>query len=472
MSAGTVMAIEDLVSVTSLGISVLAGRDGLRREVLWAHSCEMPEPEQWLGPHELLMTVGLCVPAKPADQVDFIGRLDEAGLAGLMIGDHETAPPVSDAMLAEADARSFPVLLAASRTPYAAVARHVAAATSSSQILQVLRLSKVYQIAASADDDTEGLVRQLAALLRIGLRIEDRLTGITILTAELPADGASVAPERSYQLHGAHPADLFIAEYPGEALDSFLLVHLMKVLEVNVDRMLAAAALRAEASALALTRLLVESHTAEVERMLHGYPAVDGFHMVAIDAERAAWLRRAATLRQLPVLIGGGRSGGSALIPRVAVADLREITERAGIRVAVSSMFTDYQDARAAVDEAKRVLETAAFSGRLWSEFEGSTIAVLTRSHREAEEIVSGVLGPLAATTPAMTKLRDTLFAYLRNDRHWQETAHELGVHRQTLSYRLNRIQEETGLSVTGSADLASLWIAYQAWESLTRARP
>src|SRR3712207_7382967 len=42
---------------------VVAGAAGLDRPVLWAHTCETPEPTRWLGPNELLMTMGDCVPS-------------------------------------------------------------------------------------------------------------------------------------------------------------------------------------------------------------------------------------------------------------------------------------------------------------------------------------------------------------------------------------------------------------------------
>lgn len=45
-------------------------------------------------------------------------------------------------MLAEADCRDFPLLLAATETPYAVVSRHVAAATSSSHPIVTHPLSK------------------------------------------------------------------------------------------------------------------------------------------------------------------------------------------------------------------------------------------------------------------------------------------------------------------------------------------
>ena len=89
------LTVSDLVATASLDSHFLAGEKGGERRVLWAHSCEMPNPENWLGPHELLMTVGLCVPSSALDQVDFIRRLNAAGLAGIMIGDHTLAPPIT-----------------------------------------------------------------------------------------------------------------------------------------------------------------------------------------------------------------------------------------------------------------------------------------------------------------------------------------------------------------------------------------
>lgn len=482
----SLLTVEDLASTASLRAKVLAGRDGLRREVLWAHSCEMPAPEQWLGPHELLMTVGLCVPASPEDQRDFIGRLDDAGLAGLMLGDHEIAPPVSPEMLAEADRRGFPVLLTDAQTPYAVVARHVAAASSSAQLQQVLVLSKLYQITANADGDAETLVHDIAVLLGVGIRIVETVTGITLIESADPRGAAGLPdpagrgeriepaehpesaerPERRYPLRGGHPAELVILEYPGEALDSFVLVHLMKILEVGVDRVLTAVNQRVEASALAMRRLLGGTLTAEAEALLGEYRVSGGFQVAAFPSGDADLIARSIALRRLPVLVGPGRAHHLALIPQDFVAEARRLAEPTGVRFGVSSVFSDSRDVGTAAGEATRALATIRFSERLWSEFEGTTISVLTRSHREAEEIIAGVIGGLSGESQAATRLRETLFAYLRNDRHWQRTADELGIHRQTLSYRLGRIEQETGLSVTRSADLSAFWIAYQAWES------
>ena len=265
-------------------------------------------------------------------------------------------------------------------------------------------------------------------------------------------------------------AELVVFEHTGEPVDTFILVHLKKVLEVAVGRVLTAVDHHADRAASALRQILAGGVPPDLEELLGDHLPGDGFHVAAFPAAHGARVARAAAVRRLPALVGPGRADHFALVPRAVVEELRRITEAADIPVGLSSEFTDARDALSAAAEASRVLDSARFGNRLWSEFEGTSISVLARSRREASDIVAGVLGALAEPTPAAEKLRSTLFCYLRNDRHWQATADELGIHRQTLSYRLRRIEEETGMSVTRSGDLSALWIAYQAWEDLGRA--
>ncbi|HRN29867.1 MAG TPA: helix-turn-helix domain-containing protein, partial [Terrimesophilobacter sp.] len=191
-----------------------------------------------------------------------------------------------------------------------------------------------------------------------------------------------------------------------------------------------------------------------------------GFHLLAFGSVEGIRIARAVALLDLPVIVGQGRTSHLALVPSDAVPQMRELVASLEVRVGVSSVFTDLADVRVASQEAAKVFEANQHGQPRWIDFEGTTVSVLARSLREATEIVAGTLGHLADDAPAMAKLRDTLFAYLRNDRRWQESATELGIHRQTLSYRLNRIEEETGLKLARSSDLAALWIAYQAWEA------
>lgn len=466
----SVLTVADLVATKSLDTRVLAGEDGLGREVLWAHSCEMADPARWLGPHELLMTVGLCVPVDAEEQVRFVARLDDAGLAGMMIGDHEPAPALSQAMFSEADRRDFPVLLAGPLTPYAVVARHVAAANATSQTIQVLTLSKLYHLAASAGEDSAKLVRDLGSLLRVGLRLLDPMSGLPLIATPIGGSVSSVDAARTqtheYPLRGAHPVRLEVIEFSGEAIDSFVLVHLMKVLEVLADRILNESDRRAEISGRLMISLLNGMGVPEVAAFIAPELASDGFRLAAFAPHDGEALSRAVATARLPIVSGAGRTCHLALVPLAAGAEFKSIATAVGATVGLSSVFTDFLDARSAADEAARVLVAASHTTDRWAEFEGTTVSVLARSRHEASEIIEGVLGPLAGQDHRETSLRETLFAFLRNDRRWTETSTELGIHRQTLAYRLRRIEEATGLNLGRSADLSALWIAYQAWES------
>ena len=42
------LTVGDLAGLEHLGITVLAGRDGLDRDVEWAHVCELEDPTPWM----------------------------------------------------------------------------------------------------------------------------------------------------------------------------------------------------------------------------------------------------------------------------------------------------------------------------------------------------------------------------------------------------------------------------------------
>ncbi len=52
---------------------------------------------------------------------------------------------------------------------------------------------------------------------------------------------------------------------------------------------------------------------------------------------------------------------------------------------------------------------------------------------------------------------------FLRNDGAWQRSADELGIHRQTLVYRMRRVEQLTGLKPTSTEGSAMLWLALAA---------
>ncbi|HEX2246167.1 MAG TPA: PucR family transcriptional regulator ligand-binding domain-containing protein, partial [Arthrobacter sp.] len=240
------MTVADLIDNPSLDSRLLSGGSGLDRTVLWAHSCEMPHPERWLGPHELLMTIGLCIPQDAQAQREFIAGLDEAGLAGIAVGEHGLAPRLTNAMLAESDARGFPILATHPDTPFAAIGRTVAAANADNQTMGVLLLAKLYQIAGQRDAASRRSGADLGDLFGTSLTVFDEATGCILVGEGLLAPSVS----RAHSLRTHRPSRFFVEE--DSALDGFALMHLAQVLAVDVNTIIQEAMERIGEGAAAL----------------------------------------------------------------------------------------------------------------------------------------------------------------------------------------------------------------------------
>ena len=92
----------------------------------------------------------------------------------------------------------------------------------------------------------------------------------------------------------------------------------------------------------------------------------------------------------------------------------------------------------------------------------------LPRTLRQAEAAVTRVLGPLMRyDSEHGTELVRSLGVFLSCNRSWQRAAKQLFVHKQTLVYRIRRVEEITTRRLDNTADVAELWLALQARHSL-----
>jgi PucR family transcriptional regulator, purine catabolism regulatory protein len=52
-------------------------------------------------------------------------------------------------------------------------------------------------------------------------------------------------------------------------------------------------------------------------------------------------------------------------------------------------------------------------------------------------------------------------------DRSWQQAAAALHIHKQTLGYRIRKIEQITGRGLTKTEHIAELWIALRSYDLL-----
>jgi len=121
----TVKTLLELAEARTVSLTPGVGED---RPISWAHSCELPEPWQWLGEGTLVMTTGIRFPADAEAQIAYFRGMYAAGIAGVALDLELAAAPLQPAALADASRIGFPVLMTAHDVPYAVIGMAVAEA--------------------------------------------------------------------------------------------------------------------------------------------------------------------------------------------------------------------------------------------------------------------------------------------------------------------------------------------------------
>jgi purine catabolism regulator len=146
--------------------------------------------------------------------------------------------------------------------------------------------------------------------------------------------------------------------------------------------------------------------------------------------------------------------------------DLLTAAVPAGGRVGVSEPFTAIAGAPEAHRQARWSLHVAqVLQARVSRYGEDADASVfLPRSLEESSDAAREVLGALLAYDAAhQSHLVASLHVFLEENRSWQRAAARLIIHKQTLVYRMERVEQITGRHLDRTADVTELWLALQA---------
>src|SRR4051812_11468719 len=78
------LTVADTLQLDELkGAQVVAGSDGLSREVGWVHVASVPDAPNWLNGGELVLTTSINMPTDPAEQAQYIQAMADRGVAAL-----------------------------------------------------------------------------------------------------------------------------------------------------------------------------------------------------------------------------------------------------------------------------------------------------------------------------------------------------------------------------------------------------
>ena len=492
------ITVSELVAIPSLGTRLVAGAGRADRVISWAHVCELDEPWSWLGDGELLMTTGIGIPSAVPAQVRYVEESAAAGLAGVVIGDRMRAPPLTDRMLATADRLGLPVLLTQPEVPFIALARTVAGANAREEQARLALTEQIYNRLRSltAGGEIGALLAPLSADLGQRLVVVDGLTrhdaGGSALLSEDPEVSALIALAAGHPKHprpavmrldpgsGAvalalpppRPAVLLAIPRSSRHPDVGLLHHVAAVIAVHRS-ISAADRERARRLGSALFARIIDDAidpAVALDELLERGLGVTRVVAVASQTEDSdEWgdLHHHLDVQGIGHLLLTRGGIAMAMLPDQEDALTTFVSALpATARVGISEPYDRVADTRPALLQARWALhQTQAASVRVsrYAPVEGSS-GFLPASLPDSERAASRVLGPLLAYDKEKhSQLVPSLRVFLEENRSWQRAASRLHVHKQTLVYRIERIEQLTGRQLNSTADVADLWLAIQA---------
>jgi PucR family transcriptional regulator, purine catabolism regulatory protein len=469
------ITINELVHARRGDLSIVAGHGGGERVISWSHVCDLPDPWTWVRPGDLVLTTGDGLPAEPDAQAEWLSALIDVGISGLVLAPRPGAPSPSPAMMGAANERSVALLTADFSLEFAGLARTVIESAVQSErdhINTARRLFDVYTEALRTRPDLSGRLDAVGrsigwsisvvrssdgTVVATGGRAGEAVQPITVPVPGSVAARVEVRPSRRRLLDGSLVH--YLAGLVGIELERLTQVDRQRVLKGEavlrgyLDGSVGAAQLRYE---------LGERNMADTPLTLAQFITV-----TTPSPPPADWLPGTSGQHVEPLIADDGGGELLALIPADwSDLDAFRLRTAPDAHIGLSAAFVagvNPVDARVqARIAAQRAVENNRGSVQ-YAELDdpGGTGP---RSATEMRLLVSRVLGPvLEHDRSTGSELLASLELFLQHDGSWAKTAGALGVHRQTLVYRLRQIERLTGLKPTSTEGVARLWIALQA---------
>ena len=161
------------------------------------------------------------------------------------------------------------------------------------------------------------------------------------------------------------------------------------------------------------------------------------------------------------------------MLPEGAVgAQVQPLLAELSCMAGVSAVLGSAGRMADAAQEAVWALGVAEANNVLLSRYGDGIGLLMPRTPAEAQALVDHVLGELLAYDDKHgTHYFHTVQEFVRADGSWQQAAAQVHVHKQTLGYRLRKVEELTGRGFARTAHLAEWWFALQAYELLAACR-
>ncbi|WP_017537326.1 PucR family transcriptional regulator [Nocardiopsis halophila] len=490
--------LKSLLDRRDLGLRAVVLPVGEPPSVRWAAVSELRDPAPYLIGGELVLTAGVNMSTDPADLEEYVSGLVRAGAGALGFGVTPVFDEVPGGLVERCAAHGLALVEVARTTPFVAVGRAVGALVEEGRVEAVRRVSEAHRAlvrSVTAAAPAERVLSTLAgaldcwAVLLDGPGADARL-GAASPPGELGAEVAELVgrlrrprgPRSAKAVLGGDEVFLHaVGEPPRE--QGVLVLGRPEALDMAERAVLGTAVAllgllsRGTASAAPgplLCRLLLDGQGAlglgPMLAPLAGDAAPEGGYRVlhAVRAGRGPAPSAADAAAALGTEVADpGTPGGQGPVRAVAAdlgdarahADALDDLYRRGWLGALSRPVP-VQELPEADREAAALLVRARAAARPLVAQGGEDPFEAVIDPAAAERAAEGLLGPLAAETESARMLRGTLRAWLARNGNWDRTAADLGAHRNSVRYRIGRIERDLGIDLSDPEQRMRMWFA------------
>ena len=431
-------SVRTVTDLRPLGLRRLAGPEGRDRPVRWVAVSELEDPRPFLEGGELLLTTGMRLSADQPEALDaYVARLVEAGVAALGLGvglTHATCPP---ALVAAADAHGLPLLEVPDRTAFIAISKAVSVLLGAEEyeaIRRAIEAQRDLTRAALAVDGPGAVTARLAKHIGGWALLLDA-TGSVVHAA--PASAAHRAEALSGEVHALRARGLLASSSLGDAAG-----------QVSIQPLGASGKIRG---------FLAVGTSEPLDRTAQSVLAV-AVSLLSIAVERdgpAEQTRREVAAAALTLLVSGTDPHDLPLDLLgwgwLTTGPLRLLAVHPSVgREFEAARFATALEAGLAAAGARG--EQVRWYGQLASAGMLSAVDPVA-----AAGVADALLAPLRGRKGDLV---ESLAAWLARHGQWDAAAADLGVHRHTLRYRMQRVEELLGRSLDDADLRAELWLA------------
>lgn len=495
------ITVRELLDVPYLRLNIYAGESGMWREIRWAQVSELPDPSDWLEFGGLVMTTGLGLPKDSAGQERYVEKLAQDGLSGLLIGERPgervNAPDFTDSLVSAANAHSLPILTMPYELPFGGVAHTVAEANHGQEHARLVQALRVYDTVRLMIGTLSGprLVDRLGDVAGCDLYILNSVT-VCPLFADTPEPPSALMSELAKALSNesairpavirlysdSHPAvamavpasrptTLLAAARAEDSLDLFLLRHIAAIVALEVERDKAERERRRRLGAELLSDLIdnrIEGDTAAW--LLADWGMAEEPRVLAASSSgevgKHSELHLRLEERGIKHLMRRRSEALVILLPATEQA-VRILSEEIGSAIGLSDPLGRLTRTADALRESLWALYGAQATGRRMVRYGKDTASpFLPRTVSESHAIVRHILGPILDYDEKNGgQLVESLRTYLRQNRSLKGTSEALHIHKQTVIYRMHRVEEITGRRLDRMEDIVDFWLALRSME-------